>query len=140
MFDGVCSEFTVYINDKYLGMSKGSHIQSEFDVTQLLRDGENTITVAVLAYSDSTYIEDQDFFRYNGIFRDVYLLARPALHIRDFFITTKLDGTVNLDVTLSGECETLSDEISVRLFAPDGSELPDGIAVSYTHLRAHETD
>ena len=127
MFDGVCSEFIVYINDKYLGMSKGSHIQSEFDVTEFLREGENTITVAVLTYSDSTYIEDQDFFRFNGIFRDVYLLARPALHIRDFFLTTKLDGTVNLDVTFSGECKTPADEISVRLFAPDGSELPDGI-------------
>lgn len=127
MFDGVCSEFIVYINDKYVGMSKGSHIQSEFDVTAYLRDGENTITVAVLTYSDSTYIEDQDFFRFNGIFRNVYLLARPTLHIRDFFLTTKLDGTVDIDLSLSGDCETLSDELTVRLFDPCGKEIHDGI-------------
>lgn len=127
IFDGVCSEFIVYINDVYLGMSKGSHIGAEFDVTPLIRAGENTITVAVLTYSDSSYIEDQDFFRFNGIFRHVYLLSRPALHIRDFFLTTKNDGTVDIDLSLSGDCENLESELTVRLFYPDGTEVPDGI-------------
>ena len=126
MFDGVCSEFIVYINGRYLGMSKGSHIQSEFDVTELLCAGENSITVAVLTYGDSTYIEDQDFFRFNGIFRSVYLLSRPALHIRDFFITTENDGTVGIDLSLSGDCEDLDSKLSVRLFAPDGTEIEEG--------------
>lgn len=123
MFDGVCSEFIVYINDSYLGMSKGSHIQSEFDITPLLREGDNSITVAVLTYSDSTYIEDQDFFRFNGIFRSVYLLSRPALHIRDFFVTTENDGTVNIDLSLSEDCKDMESMLAVRIFAPDGTEV-----------------
>ncbi len=128
LFDGVCSEFLVYVNDTYIGMSKGSHIQSEFDVTNALRDGENTVCVAVLTYSDASYLEDQDFFRFNGIFRHVMLISRPALHIEDLFLTTKNDGTVHTEIALSGDSEDFGDKLAIRLFAPDGTELEDGIA------------
>jgi len=98
MFDGACSMFEVFINGKYVGMSKGSHLSAEFDVTEFLTDGENDIAVKLYTYSDATYLEDQDFFRYNGIFRDVYILSRPEDHVFDFFIHTKNDGTVTVDV------------------------------------------
>ncbi len=115
VFEGVCSYFEVEINGKYVGMSKGSHLQSEFDVTGFVNDGENEITVTVLKWCDATYLEDQDFFRHNGIFRDVYILSRPEVHIRDFFIHTKINGQVKVDLDgaakayiLNAEGETLS--------------------------------
>lgn len=123
MFEGVCSEFIVYINGEYAGLSKGSHIQSEFDITEYLRDGENEITVAVLTFSDASYIEDQDFFRFNGIFRDVYLISRPKMHIEDFVITAKIDGTVGVELAFPDECEAPDEEIEIRLYTPDGEEM-----------------
>lgn len=98
VFEGVSSYFEVEINGRYVGMSKGSHLQAEFDVTDLVNDGENEIVVTVLKWCDGTYLEDQDFFRHSGIFRDVYILSRPAVHVRDFFIHTKNDGSVKLDI------------------------------------------
>lgn len=97
VFEGVCSYFEVEINGSYVGMSKGSHLQSEFDVTDFVKSGENEIKVTVLKWCDATYLEDQDFFRHNGIFRDVYILSRPEGHLRDFFIHTKNDGSVKVD-------------------------------------------
>ncbi len=98
VFEGVASYFEVEINGEYVGMSKGSHLQSEFDVTPYVRDGENEIVVTVLKWCDATYLEDQDFYRHHGIFRDVYILSRPEGHVRDFFIHTKNDGSVKLDI------------------------------------------
>ncbi len=98
IFDGVCSMYEVYVNGKFVGMSKGSRLMAEFDITDFLCGGENTIAVKIFTYSDATYLEDQDCFRYNGIFRDVYMLSRPEDHVCDFFIHTKNDGTVTLDI------------------------------------------
>ena len=105
VFDGVCSMYELYINDEYVGMAKGSRLMSEFDITDYLCKGKNTIIVKVYTYSDATYLEDQDCFRYNGIFRDVYLLFRPKDHIIDFFVTGDANGRVNLKYVLSGEGE-----------------------------------
>lgn len=98
VFDGVCSMFEVYVNSKLAGMSKGSRLMAEFDISDLLVKGENNIAVKIYTYSDATYLEDQDCFRYNGIFRDVYLLERPEDCLFDFFIHTKNDGTVQIDL------------------------------------------
>ena len=79
-FEGVDAFFFVYINGQYAGFSQGSHLPSEFDISPLLRrskDADNEILVAVCKYAWSTYLEDQDFYRVSGIFRDVYLLASP---------------------------------------------------------------
>lgn len=108
MFDGACSMFEVFINGKYVGMSKGSRLSSEFDVTSYLADGENDIAVKLYTYSDATYLEDQDCFRYNGIFRDVYILSRPEEHVFDFFIHTKNDGTVKVDVDKDAKITLMS--------------------------------
>ena len=93
-FEGVDTFFYVYINGRYAGFSQGSHLPSEFDITPLLRTapGEvNSIAVAVCKYAWSTYLEDQDFYRVSGIFRDVYLLARSDTHVRDFFVHAGTD-------------------------------------------------
>ena len=108
MFDGAASMFEVFINGAYVGMSKGSRLSAEFDVTGYLQDGENDIAVKLYTYSDATYLEDQDCFRYNGIFRDVYILSRPEEHIFDFFIHTKNDGTVTVDVDKEAKITLMS--------------------------------
>lgn len=120
VFDGVCSMFEVYIGGKYAGMSKGSRLQAEFDITDLLSEGENDIAVKVYTYSDATYLEDQDCLRYNGIFRDVYLLRRPRAHIRDIFIHADADGRFAVDFDLFGDCPTPHAEI----ISPSGEKLP----------------
>ena len=83
-FEGVDSCFYVWINDEFVGYSQVSHCTSEFDITDKLKKGENTIYVLVLKWCDGSYLEDQDEFRMSGIFRDVYILARPEKHVRDF--------------------------------------------------------
>ncbi|MDR1531142.1 MAG: DUF4981 domain-containing protein [Clostridiales bacterium] len=104
VFEGVSSCFYLYINGQKAGFSKGSHLQSEFRVTPYLNKngGPNRLTVVVLRYCDGSYIEDQDFFRYSGIFRDVYLLSRPQGHVADFHIDAALDSAyTNAAVTLA---------------------------------------
>ena len=100
-FEGVDSCFYVWINGSYVGYSQVSHMTSEFDITDLLQDGENTIAVLVMKWCDGSYLEDQDKFRMSGIFRDVYILKRPEQAISDYYIKTKIEdllATVELDV------------------------------------------
>lgn len=86
VFEGVSSCLFLYINGKYVGYTQGSHLQAEFDISDYIQDGTNTITAKVLKWCLGSYLEDQDFFRYSGIFRDVYLLSREENHIKDVFI------------------------------------------------------
>ncbi len=90
-FEGVDSCFYVWLNGQYVGYSQVSHSTSEFDVSALLREGDNLLAVLVLKWCDGSYLEDQDKFRMSGIFRDVYLLSRPRDCVYDYFIKTKLD-------------------------------------------------
>ena len=90
-FEGVDSCFYVWVNGNYVGYSQVSHATSEFDVTDMLQNGKNTLAVLVLKWCDGTYLEDQDKFRMSGIFRDVYLLKRPENIVYDYFTTTKLE-------------------------------------------------
>ena len=83
VFEGVSSCFFVYINGVYAGYSQGSHLQAEFDITDFVKEGKNTIVVKVIKWCLGSYLEDQDFFRLSGIIRDVYLLSRENNHIRD---------------------------------------------------------
>lgn len=85
-FEGVDSCFYVWVNGAFAGYSQVSHATSEFDVTDLLREGENTLAVLVLKWCDGSYLEDQDKFRMSGIFRDVYLLKRPEEGVFDYFV------------------------------------------------------
>ncbi len=83
VFEGVCSCLYLYINGQYVGMTQGSHLQAEFDLTPYVRAGENVLTAKVLKWCAGSYLEDQDFFRLNGIFRDVYLLSREPDAVGD---------------------------------------------------------
>ncbi len=100
-FEGVDSCFYVWINGSYIGYSQVSHMTSEFDVTDVLQDGTNTVAVLVMKWCDGSYLEDQDKFRMSGIFRDVYILKRPEQAISDYHIKTKIEdmlAKVELDV------------------------------------------
>jgi len=91
-FDGVSSFFYLWINGKKVGFSKDSRTLSEFDITSFVKPGVNKIAVEVFRWCDGSYLEDQDFWRLSGIFRDVYLWCAPATRIRDFQINTVLDS------------------------------------------------
>lgn len=121
-FEGVDSCFYLYINGVFAGYSQVSHHTSEFDVTPLLNEGVNTITVAVLKWCDGTYLEDQDKFRLSGIFRDVYILSRPHTALEDYRVKTVLDKdkkSAVLEITLIGSEGdiTLSDSEGNTLFS-----------------------
>lgn len=129
-FEGVDSCMYLYINGELVGYSQVSHITAEFDVTDYLREGDNTITAAVLKWCDGTYLEDQDKIRLSGIFRDVYMLSRPEKRISDYLIKTVLseDGSAELRLTVDGiDAEvTLKDDAGNTLFsetAKNGKEL-----------------
>ncbi len=91
VFDGVCSAYEVWLNGEYVGFSQGSHLPSEFDITALIKDGDNLLAVKVFQYSWASYLEDQDMWRFNGIFRDVYIIDKENCDIEDVFIKTDLD-------------------------------------------------
>ncbi|NMA95109.1 MAG: DUF4981 domain-containing protein [Clostridiales bacterium] len=99
VLEGVNSCYYLYINGVEVGYSQVSHLPSEFNITPHLKDGKNEIIVKVLKWCDGSYLEDQDFFRLSGIFRDVYLLSRNKTHIRDVDIRTDLttiDGNISI--------------------------------------------
>lgn len=91
-FEGVDSGFYVFVNGKKVGYGQIAHSTNEFEVTSFLKAGENTLDVIVLKWCAGTYLECQDKFRFTGIFRSVYLLKRPQVHIQDYKINTYIDG------------------------------------------------
>ena len=121
-FEGVDSCFYVWVNGQYVGYSQVSHALAEFDITDKLREGKNTLAVLVLKWCDGTYMEDQDKFRMTGIFRDVYLMNRPKACLYDYFTTTdiKEEGAfINVKANfLNGEVAT-----KLTLYNAEGEEL-----------------
>lgn len=98
-FGAVKSAFYLWINGQRVGYSQGSKLPAEFNVTDFLKPGENLLAVEVYRWSDGSYLEAQGFWRISGIERDVYLVARPKTHVRDFFVKAQqqtLELTVNL--------------------------------------------
>ena len=100
VFEGVASCAFLYVNGQEVGFTQGSHLPAEFDITPYVHAGTNTVRVQVLKWCCGSYLEDQDFFRMNGIFRDVYILQRPEGHIADVemipndkAISLKINGT-----------------------------------------------
>ena len=116
-FEGVDSAFFLWVNGAYAGFSTVPHSTSEFDVSDKLVSGDNEIRVLVVKWSSGTYAEDQDKFRMSGIFRDVYLLRRPKMHIRDFTVETYLvPGGAEILAQVEGGADVtyaLSDETGV---------------------------
>ena len=102
-FDGVYSAYYVWVNGVKVGYAEDSKLPSEFDVTAQLKDGENVLAVEVYRWCDGSYLEDQDMFRYSGIFRDVTLWAKPKDGIWDFEVKTELAGDFSsANVALKG--------------------------------------
>ncbi len=106
-FQGVESGMAVWLNGRYVGYSEDSFTPTEFELTPYLRDGENKLAVQVFKWTSSSWAEDQDFFRFSGIYRDVYLFTRPEVHIWDLKTQTLLDDTYQagelvLDITGCG--------------------------------------
>lgn len=130
VFEGVATCASLYINDNYVGFTQGSHLQAEFDITDFVKEGANSVTVKVLKWCAGSYLEDQDFFRYNGIFRDVYILQRPENHIVDVDIipnaenfNIKLDGKANVKI-IDGETVICDTEMENEFcFAPENPVL-----------------
>ncbi len=125
-FEGVDSCFYLYVNDTFVAYSQVSHMTSEIDVTNALIDGENTLKVLVLKWCDGSYLEDQDKFRFSGIFREVYLLVRDAVYLRDFQVYTYLgeafdraDADVKLELNGDGE-------VAYDFYDPHGTLLTRG--------------
>lgn len=91
-FDGVDSAFHLWVNGQEVGYSQDSRTPAEFNITAYLQPGENLLAVRVYRWSAGSYLEDQDYWRLSGIYRDVYLWSAPPVHIRDFAVETELAG------------------------------------------------
>ena len=127
-FEGVDSCCYVYVNGSFAGYHQVSHCTGEYDITDLVTDGDNDLTVLVLKWCDGTYFEDQDKFRQSGIFRDVYLLTRPESRLEDYFVHTRLSprggsALITVDLTYEGSCET-----QWELLDPAGKRITSGTA------------
>lgn len=109
-FEGVDSAFTVWVNGREVGFSKGSRLPAEFDVTDFVTPGRNTLAVRVVQWSDGSYLEDQDMWWLSGIFRDVYLLARPATHLADVRVHAPAAGPIKVDTDIAGDATGCSVE------------------------------
>ena len=121
-FKGVGSAFYVWINGREAGYAEDSKLPSEFDITGLLKEGENIIAVQVFKWCDGSYLEDQDMFRFSGIFRSVELYARPKKGIADFAVATGFDekyenATLKVEVkTRRGENDAAPTDVTARLY------------------------
>ena len=98
VLEGVASCAFLYVNNQYVGFTQGSHLQAEFEITDYVKKGVNIVCVKVLKWCCGSYLEDQDCFRYNGIFRDCYILQRPIGHINDIeMIPTDKEISIKLE-------------------------------------------
>jgi len=129
-FDGVDAAFHVWVNGALVGFGQGSHNRMEFDVTAHLRPGPNKLAVRVYQWTTGSYLEDQDKWRLSGIFRDVYLLSVPPVHLFDVRLRTRLEasyrrGTLELAATLSNRMALPGTGCAIRaeLFGPGGEVL-----------------
>src|SRR5699024_4532356 len=89
---GVSSAFYVWVNRQKVGYSEDSHLPAEFDISPYVQEGQNTVSVQVIRWSDGSYLEDQDHWRLSGIHRDVYLMASPRVHLADLSVRSELDA------------------------------------------------
>ncbi|MBL7112681.1 MAG: DUF4981 domain-containing protein [Bacteroidales bacterium] len=129
-FDGVQSAFYIWLNGHRIGYSQGSMTPAEFDLTPFIQTGENVLAVQVFRWSDGSYLEDQDFWRLSGIHRDVYLMATPKLHIRDYFVMTDLDETytdatfwLRINLQNFGVERSKTGSLDIVLTDPDDNEV-----------------
>lgn len=128
-FAGVQSNATVYLNGKKVGYNEDGMTPAEYNITDMLRPGENLLAVRVLNWSDGSWLEDQDFWRLSGIYRDVFLFAAPSQHIRDYFVTTDLDAqykdaAFNLRVSVKNYAGASAKNLAMKMTLSDASLKP----------------
>lgn len=119
-FEGVDSAFHVWINGNYAGYSQGSRIPSEFKINEFITQGENTLCVLVHKWNAYSYLEDQDMWWLNGIFRDVYITSQPKCHIYDVFAKTSLNetyenGILDLEVDITEKTKEAENSLSLEI-------------------------
>ena len=120
------SNLKVWVNGKYVGYSEDSKVAAEFDITKYLKKGKNLIAMQVMRWCDGSYLEDQDFWRFTGIAREVYLYARPKTHIEDIVIAQDYqDGKGLLDVDVKA---TGNPQVTMALYDPSGELVAEGIS------------
>ena len=132
-FDGIMSAGYVWINGQMVGYHEDSMTPAEFNITKYLKPGSNDVAVEVYRWSDGSYLEDQDMWRLSGIYRDVYLVARPQVFIHDFFVRTDFDDdyrdallTVSVIVRDMNPDRGGRYSVDAKLFDPDGKPVSDG--------------
>ena len=118
------SNLTLWVNGKYVGYSEDSKVAAEFNISKYLKPGKNLIAMQVMRWCDGSYFEDQDFWRFTGIAREVYLYARPKLHAADIRLNAALennyqDGVLNYQVSLKGG----KTDVSITLCDKDGKQV-----------------
>ncbi|WP_289023945.1 glycoside hydrolase family 2 TIM barrel-domain containing protein [uncultured Salegentibacter sp.] len=124
----VKSAFKLYVNGDYVGMGEDSKLESEFELTQYLKPGDNLITVEVRRWHDGSYLEAQDFWRISGIQRNVYLYSRPNVHFYDLFVKSGLvnnyrDGNLSFDIELWNRTDLEQGEHKVEVELKDANGL-----------------
>ena len=118
------SNLTLWVNGKYVGYSEDSKVAAEFNISKYLKPGKNLIAMQVMRWCDGSYFEDQDFWRFTGIAREVYLYARPKLHAADIRLNAALennyqDGVLNYQVSLKGG----KTDVAITLCDKDGKQI-----------------
>ena len=124
-FQGVETAFYVWVNGEFVGYSEDSFTPSEFEITDLLQEGKNRVAVEVYKRSSAIWLEDQDFWRFSGIFREVYLYAVPETHINDIFVKTYLSddftkANVEIDMKVIGK---IRGTLDICVKNPEGKEV-----------------
>jgi beta-galactosidase len=120
LFESVDSAFYLWVNGVPVGYSQGSRLPAEFEITQVVKPGENVLAVKVLRYCDGTYLEDQDMWRMSGIQRDVLLITKPKVSLRDFTVRAELDdayrdGHLHIEAFIPRVAEMASYTVEARL-------------------------
>ena len=136
-FEGVESAFYIWVNGKKVGYSQGSRLDATFNITGYLKKGKNMLAVQVFRWSDGSYLEDQDFWRLSGIYRDVYIYSTPSVHIRDFFVRCDLDkdyrdAEISIDVKVRNHSDEISGSYTLEtiLLDSDGNTVGGGAIAS----------
>lgn len=124
------SNLTLWVNGKYVGYSEDSKVAAEFNISKYLKPGKNLIAMQVMRWCDGSYFEDQDFWRFTGIAREVYLYARPKLHAADIRLNAALennyqDGVLNYKVSLKGG----KTDVAITLCDKDGKQIAQATGV-----------
>ncbi len=134
-FEGVKSAFYIWVNGQKVGYSQGSCTPAEFDITDYVKTGQNNISVEVYRWSDGSYLEDQDYWRLSGIYRDVYLYSVPKIHIWDYSLTSTFnDNLSEANLTIDLELKNYGGEGSQTcdVYLTKYGQMPDGNSVIAT--------